>query len=128
MIDIELTVKPHADNGLLYEACWSDGDVVVRHIPEIFLDLVGFLAARQLVDWGYGLDRQLIVRLQGADYDLMRATLGNAAAPPQVNPVPVKYQTHAAGLTEALERMQADRRSGKSTAAAIAVIKKVGRA
>ena len=97
MSDIELTVKPHADNGLLYAACWSDGDAVVHHIPEIFLDLVPFLAARQLVDWGYNLDRQMIVRLQGADYTMMRAPLGCAAAPPQVSAIPVKYQTHAAG-------------------------------
>ncbi|MGA2311886.1 MAG: hypothetical protein ABSF87_05900 [Xanthobacteraceae bacterium] len=111
-VDIELTVKPHAEDGLLYAACWPDGDgAVVHHIPEIFLDLVPFLAARQLVDWGYGLDRKLVVRLSGADYDLMRgATLGLAAATPLLNPVPVKYPAHAAALTEAVERGQAARR------------------
>lgn len=95
--DIELMVEPHADNGMLYMACWPDGDPTqLTHIGEIFLDLVPFMLARMLLSQGYNPQRQLIVRLQGADYDLMRAPLGAAAATPHINfAQPVKQATRA---------------------------------
>ncbi len=42
-------------------------------------------AARFLLSQGYNSQRLLIVRLQGADYELLRAPLGAAAAMPKVN-------------------------------------------
>ena len=48
MIAIELTVVPHRDDSSLYMACWSDDDIVVHHIPEVWLDLMPFMAARRL--------------------------------------------------------------------------------
>jgi hypothetical protein len=91
MTDIELTVTSHPDDGLLYMACWNDGEQLVHHIPEAWLDLVPFIAARLLLEHGCNLDRLLIVRLQGADLDMMRAPLGAVAATPLVNSAaPVK--------------------------------------
>lgn len=46
---------------------------------------------RQLLEQGHNLDRLLIVHLQGADLDMMRAPLGAVAATPLVNAAaPVK--------------------------------------
>ena len=42
-------------------------------------------AARFLLSQGYNSQRLLIVRLQGADYEQLRAPLGAAAAMPKVN-------------------------------------------
>ena len=95
MSDIELMVTPHPDDGLLYMACWSDGEPLVHHIPEVWLDLMPFLAARKLFEQGYNAGRLLIVRLRGADYELMRAPLGAVAATPLVNSAaPVERPTH----------------------------------
>jgi hypothetical protein len=85
MTPIEVTVAPQADDGEFYEASWPDGDTMVRGIHEKFLDLIPFMLARQLLEWGYNVERELIVRLQGADYELMRAPLGAVAATPLVN-------------------------------------------
>ena len=68
MTPIELTVTPHPDDHSLYRACWSDGDTQLTHIPEPWLDLIGFLVARRLLEQGYDVNRLLVVRLQGADY------------------------------------------------------------
>ena len=82
-IPIELTVIPH--DGWYYRGVWSDGRVQLENIPEAFLDLMPFMLARVLLEQGYNAARPFIVRLQGADYELMRATLGAAAATPLVN-------------------------------------------
>lgn len=96
MTDIELTALPHSDDPWLYKVCWPDGDVQLSHIPEPWLDLMGFLVARRLLEQGYDVNRLLIVRLQGADFELMRAPLGAAAATPLINvAAPVKQAAHA---------------------------------
>jgi hypothetical protein len=85
MIPIELVA---------HRVCWSDGDSQLSHIPEPWLDLIGFLSARRLLEQGYDVNRLLIVRLQNADFELMRAPLGAAAATPIVNiAAPVKHPT-----------------------------------
>ena len=72
------------------------GDTLLSHIPEPWLDLMGFLIARRLLEQGYNVNRLLVVRLQGADFDLMRAPLGAAAATPLVNSAaPVKRAAYA---------------------------------
>jgi hypothetical protein len=94
MTEITLTVMPHHEDALHYMACWSDGEVAVHHIPEVWLDLIPFMVARTLLAWGYDASRLLVVRLEGADYDLLRATIGAAAATPLVNSAaPVKQAT-----------------------------------
>ena len=96
MTPMELTVTPHQDDHSLYRACWADGDMLLSYIPEPWLDLIGFLIARRLLEQGYDVNRLLVVRLQGADYVLMRALLGAAAATPLVNvAAPVKRAAHA---------------------------------
>ena len=96
MTPIELTVTQHSDDSSLYRASWSDGDTLLSHIPEPWLDLMGFLIARRLLQQGYDVNRLLVVRLLGADFELMRAPLGAAAAPPLVNiAAPVKRAAHA---------------------------------
>ena len=64
---------------------WPDDESGLTGIPEIYLDLAPFMAARFLLSQGYNPQRLLIVRLQGADYELLRAPLGAAAAMPMVN-------------------------------------------
>ena len=96
MTPIELTVTPNQESHSLYRACWTDGDTLLSHIPEQWLDLMGFLIARGLLSQGYNVNRLLVARLQGADFELMRALLGAAAAPPLVNiAAPVKRAAHA---------------------------------
>jgi hypothetical protein len=89
---IVLTCMPHERNDLVYQACWSDGRVAICNIPEIFIDLLPFMAARVLLEQGFNPKRRLIVRLQGADYELLSASLGSAAATPLINKeTPVKH-------------------------------------
>ena len=93
---IELTVMPRADDNMLYQACWADGDVYVGSVHEIFLDLMAFMIARRLLEQGYNVRRLLIVRLQGAENELMRAPLGVVAATPLINfTAPVTRPTRA---------------------------------
>jgi hypothetical protein len=69
--------------------------IFLANIPLSWLDIVGFMVARKLVDeGGYDLDRELIVRLQGADRDLTRAPLGIVAATPLLNTKPVTHSTY----------------------------------
>jgi hypothetical protein len=75
---------------------------VISFVPEAMLDLLGFMVARRLMEQGLDPDRQLIVRLLGADFDLIRAPLGAAAAKPLVNfgaplkePTPCLYRRPA---------------------------------
>ena len=93
MIPFELTVKPHPDDHCLYAACWSEGDAQIDNIPEIWIDLIPFMIARKLLSQGNNPDRLLIVRLEGADYELMRAPLGVAAATPLINTAAPVWQS-----------------------------------
>jgi hypothetical protein len=55
-----------------------------------------FLIARSLLSQGYNAKRLLIVRLEGADYEMQRAPLGAVAATPLVNTgAPVSEPTMA---------------------------------
>jgi len=86
MNPIELTVIPHPHNSSPhYMVCWPDDESGLTRIPEIYLNLAPFMVARFLPSRGYNPQRLLIVRLQGADYELLRAPLGAAAAMPKVN-------------------------------------------
>ena len=82
MNPIELTVIPH-NGSPHYMVAWPDDESGLTGIPEIYLDLAPFMAARFLLSQGYNPQRLLIVRLKGADYELLRAPL--AAAMPVVN-------------------------------------------
>jgi hypothetical protein len=71
-----------------YHAPRDDGSdkIFLANIPLSWLDLVAYMVARKLLDeGGYDVERQLIVRLQGADRELMRAPLGVVAATPLLN-------------------------------------------
>jgi hypothetical protein len=85
---IELTVMPDHDIDYAlggFKACWADGDELVSHVPYNFLDLMPFMIARALLEHGYNLERLLVVRLRGADYEMARAPLGQLAATPRIN-------------------------------------------
>jgi hypothetical protein len=76
---IELTAAPirHCEGAFpAYELRWADGVLLLDRIMEPWLDLAGFMAARVLLAQGYGPHRLLLVRLQGVDYVLMRASAG----------------------------------------------------
>jgi hypothetical protein len=90
MSTIELMVVPYGNDGWSYEACWPDGEVFVSNMmpPRIsyeFLDLMPFIIARVLMEQSYNLKRLLVVRLQGADREMVRAPLAAVAATPLVN-------------------------------------------
>ena len=92
MNPIELTVIPHPHNGSShYMVCWPDDESGLTRIPEIYLNLAPFMVAR--LSQGYNPQRLLIVRLQGADYELLRAPL--AAAMPVVNATPASQATRS---------------------------------
>lgn len=103
--DIDLTAAPHPENSFLYNVYWTNGDddgVFLAEVSYCFLDLLPFLVARILLEQGYNLERLLVVRLRGADFEMMRAPLGAAAATPLVNRAnPVKHP-HRALKGEAL--------------------------
>jgi hypothetical protein len=73
------------------DAQWLDGEPTLCGVPEAWLDLMPYLIARKLLEQGYDAERELIVHLAGADYDLMRAPLGLVAATPVLGAVPVKH-------------------------------------
>jgi len=50
-VAIELTVVPSDDGS--YSAIWSDGDLLFAGVPETWIDLMGFMAARVLLRLGY---------------------------------------------------------------------------
>jgi hypothetical protein len=94
MNPIELTVIPHPHNGSShYMVCWPDDESGLTRIPEIYLNLAPFMVARFLPSRGYNPQRLLIVRLQGADYELLRAPL--ASAMPVVNATPASQATRS---------------------------------
>ena len=82
---IEITVVPQREDHCRYRACWPDGETQLAQVPETFLDLIGVMLARRLLEQGYAVERILIVRQEGADFELMRCPLGAAAATPMVN-------------------------------------------
>jgi hypothetical protein len=102
MTPIELTVEPQDefcfrvfwyDNHGQYhdyrDGDWRKDDVVLANVPLPMLDLVPFMAARKLIDYGYDPNRLLIVRIRGGDLDMLRAPLGLVAAPPQLGTQPI---------------------------------------
>jgi hypothetical protein len=80
-----LTVEQHYDDDEQLCARFEDGSPCIAYIPSSMLFLVGHMAACKLLAEGYDPDRHLLVRLRGADYDLISAPLGCAAAQPLVN-------------------------------------------
>jgi hypothetical protein len=102
---IELTVSSHHDDHSRYQVSWSDGSHLIVQIPEIWLGLISFMSARALLEQGYKANRVLVIRLQGADYDLVSAPLGAVAATPLINYAnPVKQSTRQYG--QRYERVQ----------------------
>jgi hypothetical protein len=94
--EMVLTVDHHPGNGLVYMACWSDGEPQVQGIPEHWLDLMPFMVARVLIAQGYDPGRLLVVQLRGADRDMCRAPLGAVAATPVANTAaPVRSPAHS---------------------------------
>jgi hypothetical protein len=96
MIPFELMVEPQPESCCCYQVRWCDGEpdsVMLANIPEPWLDLIPFMVARRLLEQGSNPDRLLIVRLCGADFDLMRAPLGVVAAPPLLDK-PVTRPAH----------------------------------
>jgi hypothetical protein len=104
MTPIEMTVEEQNEYQyrVRYEA-WTyrelrdDGrdKIFLANIPSSWLDVVAFLVARKLMDeGGYDVDRQLIIRMQGSDRDLMRASIGVLAATPLPNTKPVTDWTY----------------------------------
>ncbi len=93
---ILLIVEPHADDRSLYRVAWSDnGEAALENIPEDWLDLIPFMAARWLLARRHDASRTLVLRLVGADFEMMRAPLGAVAAPPLVNyAAPVSCAVH----------------------------------
>jgi hypothetical protein len=93
-IPIQLRFEPCFGDGFgpYYCAVWpDDGSVLLDRTRDIWLDMIPFLAARALLEQRYNPARTLIVHLQGADFELMRAPLGAVAAKPLVNmQAPVK--------------------------------------
>jgi hypothetical protein len=86
---IELIVVPRGP--MQCDAQWLDGEPSLCGIPECWLDLMPFLLAHKLIEQGYDAERALIVHLEGADYDLMRAPLGLVAATPTLSAIPVEH-------------------------------------
>ena len=82
---IEVLVRSHVDSDVQYMACYPPDSQLIAHVPQLWLDLLPYMVARVLLDRDYNADRVLVVRLQGADFELMHAPLGAVAAPPIVN-------------------------------------------
>lgn len=93
---IKPMVEPHED--CFHRVRWDDGEtntVMLSNIPEIWLDFIGFMVARRLLKYDYSPDRPLIVRLQGADFELIRCPLGIAPlnfAKPVSQPIHCSYR------------------------------------
>lgn len=87
---VELIVRQHGDSDS-YRVYWGDGLDGLSNlaVPSEWLDLIPFMAARFLVVEGYDTERPYVVRLEGADTNMMRTTLGHAAATPVLNATPI---------------------------------------
>jgi hypothetical protein len=84
---LELLVEEDPDVGMSYRVVWCDKPdiILICNLPFCWIDLFSFMIARQLLAQGNNPDRLLIVRLRGADFNLMRAPLGIVAATPLLN-------------------------------------------
>ena len=101
-IEMQVEVQNEHQYRVRYDA-WhyreprDDGSdkIFLANIPLSWIDIVSFMIARKLVDeGGYELDRELIVKLQGSDHDLVHAPLGVVAATPWLNfDKPVTHST-----------------------------------
>ncbi|MFZ2082197.1 MAG: hypothetical protein WAV38_37200 [Xanthobacteraceae bacterium] len=95
MTPIEMNVEPQNEyqyrvryDGWHYREPRDDGSdkIFLANIPQSWLDTVGFMVARKLIDeGGYDVGRELIIKLQGADRDLAHAPLAVLAATPWPN-------------------------------------------
>ena len=102
--DLSLVIEQHYDDDTQYVARWaSNGDPVVSYVPEAMWDLIGYMAARRLMEEGHNPEKRIRVRLAGADFTMMDCTLGQAAATPLINfdkpvsaPASVIYRRKAA--------------------------------
>jgi hypothetical protein len=83
------------DHDLLVGSLVEPDSTFLANIPDTWLDLIPYMVARRLLEQGNNPDQLLIVRLRGADFDLMRAPLGVVAATPLLNiDKPVSKPTH----------------------------------
>ncbi len=103
MSAIELLVQPQSDDPKFFEVLLLNheprledtGVWFCSRIPELFLDLVPWMVARELIAHYYEPSRTLVVNLRGSDKTMMRAPLGEVAATPLVNSAsPVKEPAH----------------------------------
>jgi hypothetical protein len=95
MAPIEMTIEEQSEYQYRvryaaweYHAPRDDGrdKIFLANIPPSWLDLVGFMVARKLRDeGGCDEDRQLIIKLQGGDRDLINAPLGVVLNTPLLN-------------------------------------------
>ena len=65
----------------------------LTNIPEVLLDIIPYVVARKLLSGGSYPER--IVKLRGADFELMHAPLGIVAATPVLNDKPVTESTRS---------------------------------
>ena len=101
MAALEILVAPHDNDDGLYRADHADGTELLTGVPELMLDLIPFMLARRLLEWRYDPECLLVVKLQGADFEMMRAPLGVVAAKPLLNTAnPVTQPTYNAAWTE----------------------------
>ncbi len=68
-----------------YRACLAADGEHVALVPEIWIDLLPFLAARVLLERGFDVRRPLRVFLRGADFMLADTMLGCLCATPLVD-------------------------------------------
>jgi hypothetical protein len=103
MHPLELMVEDQPGTNVGFNGCyrarWCDDavprNIFLANIPDTWLDLIPYMAARKLLQQGYNPERLLIVKLRGADFDLVRLPLGVVAAPPLPNiNKPVTKPTH----------------------------------
>jgi hypothetical protein len=83
MKPIEIIVTPQGNE--FYQGHDADGGQMLTGVPEVMLDLIPFMVARRLLDWRYDPACLLVVKLRGADFDMMRAPLRVVAATPLLN-------------------------------------------
>lgn len=83
--DIVLTVSSHENDDHVFAVYDAAGEPIVSFIPEEMLDITPWMAARRLLIQGLDPDRMLVVRLVGADFEMLRCSLGIAAATPLPN-------------------------------------------
>jgi hypothetical protein len=97
-IPFQLIVEEQPGSDGCYRVRWCDDEpknIFLANIPPSWLDLIPYMVARKLLEQGNNPERLLIVKLRGADFDLMRSPLGVVAAPPLLNTnKPVTQRVH----------------------------------